>query len=207
MNGRKLINKIAYEHFALVTITNGHFPIDCLRYDAAMPWKETDARQIEDSMFQLVSLPDGSFVQAVEDHKPYNIVIRKFSEEARPLWMPAKWHSYGGVTFESITPEEAHDINRKREDDPKEVVSRLQFPTFNTGTEKTITVEARELEFKASLPNFAHWECAPSMSECIGKIITGDPKRFGITLVYPENADIRQTCKNIDDRRKELARP
>ena len=122
--GEKLNFKPTHRHYALVTLKNGTvFPIDLLRYDKAMPWKEYDARQIQDSCWQIVIGKDDKPIQADPPKEPRHIIVCR-ETGAQPGWMIEAWTSHGGLSFNPITPEEAHRINNDRENIPE----RLQYP-------------------------------------------------------------------------------
>ncbi len=125
MTSRKLTSPLKYQHFALIILTSGTFPIDNLRYDDARPWKETDARMIQDACAQIVIGQDGKPYRG-EDVREQRIIICKYSESAATtphMWRWDRWRS-GGLRFEPITYDEAERLNQCREMLP----ARLQYP-------------------------------------------------------------------------------
>ncbi len=100
----KLSQASKYRHFALVTLVSARFPIDNLRYDRAIPWKETDARLVEHSHERFSAPFSGQ------------IIIITDSPDAKPHWNEDRWRQ-GGVSLNLISAEEAYDLDRHRDEE------------------------------------------------------------------------------------------
>lgn len=103
--GNKLRSPKKYEQFALVTVkAKSDFPLDGLRYDHCMPWKEYDTHSIQ-RVIDVYGRPDTDT----------EIILHKHSEDVKANWFPAFWESHSGVSIEPISAERAQLIHQERE--------------------------------------------------------------------------------------------
>lgn len=77
-----------YSHLALIKFT-GRFPIDMLRYDRCMPYREADSALIQHS---------------IENCSGGQVIVLKYSEmkDWANLWTMARWKTYGSCELRPL---------------------------------------------------------------------------------------------------------
>ena len=95
MKGEKLDGSLKYKHLAKVTIKPFHqFPIDMLRYDRCMPYREVDSYWIQTTG---------------HNDKPAVLVVIQYSFNSKAEWTTDRWSSFG-ATIEPITESEVNNV-------------------------------------------------------------------------------------------------
>ncbi len=79
----KLNSPLRWRHIIAVEF-EGEFPVDMLRYDHCMPFRESDSRVIENSL------------RTYTGPNKQRVLVMKFTEDAKPvkLWWTDRWDSF-----------------------------------------------------------------------------------------------------------------